>query len=439
MSIFIAILVLSLLIIVHEIGHFTAAKLLGVRVLEFSLFMGPRLFSFTKGETRYSVKLIPVGGSCLMDGEDRESDENDDKALYHKPKWARAVIFAAGPFMNVFTAFIMILVLNLSVGFVSCELSAVAENSPATTASVRLAAGDEIISYAGKRVHVPSDIFVYLQETKGAPVDMTFRRGGELIKSRITPDFTPGIRYILGFTGAEPNGPDWSLIVDVTEGEPAETLGLRPGDRLQTVNGRTPADRLELRGILAEAGGGEVEITWTKPDGSAASGRIEPKLTNGQDYYSLGVSYVGKERPGIFESIRYAYHNCISFSKMVLYSLKWMITGAVGVDQVSGVVGIVAEIGAGVEETSKSQYGVTAVVIYLLQLSALIGINLGLFNLIPFPPLDGSKLLLLGVEAVRRKDIPLERQAVISMIGFGVLILVMLLTVFNDIFRLISR
>ena len=124
---------------------------------------------------------------------------------------------------------------------------------------------------------------------------------------------------------------------------------------------------------------------------------------------------------------------------MVVYSLKWMITGAIGFDKFSGPVGIVAEIGAGVEETSKSPYGIGVMISFIMELSALIGINLGLFNLIPFPPLDGSKLLILGVEAIRRKDISPERQTVISIFGFIVLILVMILTLFNDINRIVTK
>ena len=437
MSIFAAILVLSFLIVVHEIGHFAAAKLLGVRVLEFSVFMGPRLLSFQKGETRYSLKLIPIGGSCLMDGE--ESPSEDEKALNRKPKWARAVIFAAGPFMNMAIAFIMVLFINLYLGYSTSVISDVVEYSPAAAASEPLQTGDEIVSYAGKRVHVPSEVFIYLQDTKGVLAEIVFRRDGELKKTLIKPEFTPGKRYILGFNGMQSYGPDWNLVAQVGEGDPADILGLRPGDRILTVDGKTPGSREELRDILADAGGGEVDVTWEKADGATASGRVAPKFTEDQDSYSIGVYYDAVGNPGIAESIQYAYYNSISYSKMVLYSLKWMVTGAIGLNQVSGPVGMVAEIGAGVEETSKSPYGIKIMISYIFSLSALIGINLGLFNLIPFPPLDGSKLLLLGVEAIRRKDIPAERQMAISMFGFVVLILIMVLTFFNDIIKIVNK
>jgi regulator of sigma E protease len=306
-------------------------------------------------------------------------------------------------------------------------------------ASTPIEAGDELVSYAGKSVRVPQEVFIYTHDTQGAPAEVRFRRNGELLSTILTPEYTPGKRYILGFNGAQAYGPDWNLIGQVTEGEPADLLGLEPGDRIMTVSGQTPANREELRNILAQSGGGEVEVTWIKADGTPASGMAAPKMTDNQDSYSIGIAYKAVEKPSIFDGIRYAYHISVSYAKMVLYSLKWMVTGVVGLNQVSGPVGIVAEIGAGVEETSRSPYGMRAVISFLFNLSALIGINLGLFNLIPFPPLDGSKLLLLGIEAVRRKDIPIERQIAISMFGFIVLILVMALTFFNDIFKLISK
>ncbi|MCL2060753.1 MAG: RIP metalloprotease, partial [Oscillospiraceae bacterium] len=315
-----------------------------------------------------------------------------------------------------------------------------AEHSAAAAAEpVPLAVGDTLVSYAGKRVNVPSEVFIYLHDTKGTPAEVTFRRGGELLKTVIQPDFTPGRRYILGFNAAQSSGPDWNLVEQVTVGDPADALGLEPGDRILRIDGETPKDLDELRAALARSEGAELEVSWIKPDGTPAAGRVAPKLINDQDNYSIGINYGASGSPNIFGSVRYAYYNAVSYSKMVLYSLKWMVTGAIGLNQVSGPVGIVADIGAGVEEASRSPNSARVIVAYLMSLSALIGINLGLFNLIPFPPLDGSKLLLLGVEAVRRKDIPPERQLAITMFGFAVLILVMVLTLFNDIYKLVSR
>ena len=176
MSIVIAILVLSFLIFVHELGHFAAAKRLGVKVLEFSLFMGPRLLSFKRGETNYSLKLIPIGGACVMEGEEKASE--DSRAYNQKPKWARAVICAAGPFMNLLTAFLLLLIINLTGGYATHTISFVGQGSAAAVAPEPLAVGDVITKYAGKKVAVPSEVFIYLQATKGAPVEVEFLRDG---------------------------------------------------------------------------------------------------------------------------------------------------------------------------------------------------------------------------------------------------------------------
>lgn len=437
MSILTAILVLSFLIIIHEIGHYAAAKLLGVKVVEFSLFMGPRLLSFQRGETRYSLKLIPVGGSCLMEGE--QSSSADNKALNQKPRWVRAVIFLAGSFMNLATAYILILIISFYNGSPSNVITSVSNYITYEQGYERLAPGDDIISYAGRRVRVPSEIYLYLQDTKGAPAEIRFKRDGETRRTVIRPDYTPAKRYILGFTGAESFGPDWNLAAEVSPGDPAELMGLRPGDRIITVAGRTPQDRAELRAILEENDGGEVTVTWIKADGTPGEGRLTPKLVEGQEQYVLGVYFDSVKNPGLLYAVRYAFFDSISYSKMIIYSVKWMVTGAIGLNHVSGPVGIVAEIGAVVDETSKSPDGPGLMISYLMHLSALIGINLGLFNLIPFPPLDGSKLLLLGIEAVRRKDISYERQMAISMVGFVVFVIIMLLTLFNDITRIVAK
>ena len=373
----------------------------------------------------------------MLEGENESSD--DDKALNNKPRWVRALIFIAGPFMNLAIAFIMVLVLNFYIGYTSCAIAYIADNSPVLEAPAPLAVGDVIVSYAGKHINVPTEVFIYMYDTKGAPASVEFKRGGELLKTTITPSFTAGKRYILGFTTMQASGPDWNIIESVTAGDPAEMLGIQPGDKILTIAGRAPESIEELRSILAESGGGEVDVTWSTSGGTMASGRAAPKLTNDQDNYSIGVAYAPVASPGLLDGIASAYYTSISYSKMVLYSLKWMVTGAIGLGQASGPVGIVADISAGVEEASKQPEGVKVVITYLLSLSALIGINLGLFNLIPFPPLDGSKLLLLGVEAVRRKDIPPERQMAITMFGFVVLIIIMVLTLFNDIFKIINK
>ncbi|MDR1060281.1 MAG: RIP metalloprotease RseP [Clostridiales bacterium] len=439
MSIFVAILALSFLIVVHELGHFTAAKLLGVKVLEFSLFMGPRLASVQSGDTRYSLKLIPIGGSVRMEGEEEASD--DSRAFNKKPKWARAVILAAGPLMNLVTAFILLLVVNMSDGYMTTELVAYQDifASAATADAAEagaLQAGDVILAYNGKSVHTPVEISIYLQDTKGAAARVRYMRDGAIAETEIRPETIPAQYYVLGFAGSDSYGEDWNLAAQVDPERSAYAAGMRAGDRLIEVNGRAPASREELRGILWDYGGEPVTITWER-GGERFSGQAAPSLVEGETQYLLGIEYGFRPvaAPGPLDGCAYAYHNAVAYTKMVLYSLKWMVTGNVALSQVSGPVGIVTAIGEAVDAPNNFR----AALFNLMNLVALIGINLGLFNLIPFPALDGSKLLLLAVEAVRRKAIKPEREMAISMFGLAVLMLVMVLTLFNDIGRLVAK
>ena len=432
MSIFVAILALSFLILVHELGHFTAAKLLGVKVLGFSIFMGPKLISYTKGDTTYAIRLIPIGGSVRMEGEEESSE--DSRAFNNKPKWVRAVILSAGSFMNLITALILMLILNLNAGYLVNELNTIQPGSPVDIASVQLLPGDVITKYNGKTVHTPSEISVYLQDSKGASAEVTFVRNGEVMTTNVKPEVIPAVYHVLGFSGSTAYGDDWSLAAAVDEEGSAYDAGMRAGDRLVSVNDQTPKNREELREILAQFDGQPVTMRYER-GGEIFSGLVEPRVVENVETYVLGVSFMEVKTPGLLDSIKYAVYDSVAFGRLVLYSLKWLVTGDVGVSQMSGPVGIVTAIGDVVESGKtfrESLFG-------LMQFVALIGINLGLFNLIPFPALDGSKLLLLAVEAVRRKPIPPERETVISMVGFALLIVLMVFTVFNDISRLVAK
>jgi regulator of sigma E protease len=441
MSIAIAILTLSVLIIVHELGHFAAAKLVGVRVLEFSVFMGPKLFSFTRGGTEYSLRALPIGGACRMEGEEESS--GGEGAYYKKPKWARALILAAGPAMNLLTAFCFVLVLVFRWGYVSTVVLALPHGSPLLEAQVPLQAGDEILSYGGKATHSAFDLAIYAQDRGAAPAEVAFRRGGETLRTEVVPARTPADYYQIGVVVNAYNGDDWNVVTAVTPGGAADQAGMREGDRLLAVDGQAPGDVEGLRGILEASGGAEVAIEYER-GGEALSGSGVPAAVHGEvDAYSLEASFEAVVRPGFWDGLSHAAFELGTYSRSVLYSFKWLVTGSVGVSQLQGPVGIVATIGDTVDSAVASAEDagqkVEAALYNLLNIAALIGVNLGLFNLIPFPALDGSKLLLLAVEAVRRKAIPPEREMAISMVGMVVLMALMAFTLFNDIGRLVGR
>ena len=433
MSILVAILALSFLILVHEIGHFSAAKLLKVKVLEFAIFMGPKLFSKKVGETEYSIRLVPMGGFIKMEGEEEESE--DDRAFNKKPKWVRAVVLSAGSLMNLFVALILMLIISLNTGYDTCELNVVLPGSPVESAGLK--SGDVVLEYNESTVNTPIDVFIHMMDSKGADISVTFLRDGQVNTAAFRPEHIPRNYYMLGIKLKESYGPDWNVIESLTENGPAGAAGIKAEDRVISIDGVMIRSREDLRAALAAKSGEEVSVTVQRA-GEYLDINLTPVRSRSEEGYEIGASfvYVRREDAKFFESIKHAYYNSLSGARMVLYSLKWLITGSVGIDQMSGPVGIVSAIGEVVEESSVN---IGLMMIQLMSFVALLSINLGLLNLMPFPALDGSKLLLILIEAIRRKKVPPEKEMAISMFGFAVLILLMVVTLFNDIGRLIAR
>lgn len=183
MNIILALIVFSLIILFHEFGHFLLAKLNGVTVVEFSLGMGPRIVSFKKGGTRYSWKLLPFGGSCMMLGEDADSTE--EGAFGTKSVWARISVIAAGPIFNFILAFLMALFIVGSIGYDAPVLVGVTEGSPAAEAGLQ--AGDLIRSMNGQPIHVARGISNYTMFHRGQTVQMVWERDGETYSASVTP------------------------------------------------------------------------------------------------------------------------------------------------------------------------------------------------------------------------------------------------------------
>ena len=197
MSIVVAILVFSLLILFHELGHFLLAKANGIRVNEFSLGLGPTLIGFTKGETKYSLKLLPFGGACMMEGEDEES--TDDRAFNKKSVWARISVVAAGPIFNFIMAFVFAIVLIACHGVDKPVLKGVIDGYAAQEAGLQ--EGDTIVKMNGKSIHFSRDISAYTVFNPGEPVEIVYERDGESHTTTLTPKYSEEDgRYLYGVT-----------------------------------------------------------------------------------------------------------------------------------------------------------------------------------------------------------------------------------------------
>ena len=345
LTIIAAILVFGILIAVHEGGHLLAAKAVGVTVHEFAIGMGPKLFSFTKGGTQYSLRLLPIGGYCSMEGEDEKSE--NPGALCNKSVGARLLVMVSGALMNILLGFILYIILCANTGSLvtTNTVSEVLPNTAAEEAGFQ--AGDEIIAINGNRVHIPADLQFEMMKANYQEMEVTLLRDGEKLIKTIAP-------------------------------------------RLETVEG-------------------------VDDEGN-------PVTTQ---RYLFGYN-MKQDKNTFFTVLERAFFNCFLTVRMVLYSFISLFQGQVALSDMSGPVGIVNEIG------KSAQAGILS----LLSLAALIAVNLGVFNLLPFPALDGGRVFFLLIEFIRRKPIPPEKEGLVHAIGMGLLLLLMVVVTYQDIVKL---
>ncbi len=427
MGIVLAILALSFLIIIHELGHFMVAKAFKVRVNEFSLFMGPKLFSFQKGETLYSLRLIPLGGYVKMEGEEEASE--DDRAYNKKPIGVRAAIIAAGPLMNILTALVFAFIIISQTGYFTTQIKDIVPGSAAEKYDLRV--GDKLQKYNGKTLFNVNDLGIFSYPLTNESITLQYERNGVSKTVELTPERE---NFILGFTPLqdELEGPDSNVVKAVSDNSPAIKAGLKVNDRIVEINGVDIRTRKDIRDILQQNQDKNVNILVERAGELQKLKPVVPLKSKNPEYYAIGILDFVHEKGSIGSTIKEAAKYNIFISRSIYYSLGWLFTGTVPASELMGPVGITTTIS---NEVAESQ-SLKETVIRLLSITTMISINLGLVNLIPFPALDGSKLVLLLIEGIRKKPLNPEKEALITMVGMVILIMLMLYATFNDILRI---
>ncbi len=377
----VTIIIFLVMISLHEFGHFIAAKSVGITVLEFSVGMGPALWKRQKGETLYSIRALPVGGYCKFEGEDTESDSPN--AFNKQPVWKRMITVAAGAIFNVLLGFVLfVIIMSQASGFYTNTIDSVSENTYFAESGAE--AGDKIVKIDGKRISFYRDITLYTSNLTGDEVfDVTVKRDGE--------------KY---------------------------TYTIRPSERY------TKAEYTEEGILYTQLINGVGETRLIEYGESAA--RQEDKIGT----YDEATDYIIGFSPSIQEKtvgtvISQSYYMTKYVVKLIYQSLWDMITGKTGVDQLSGPVGIVSEVNNGVKRTDGRWE-------YLMNLTGLLTINLGVFNMLPIPALDGGRFVFLIVEAIRRKPVPPEKEGMVHAIGLLLLFALIIAISFKDIYQLIT-
>lgn len=341
MGIILAILVFSFIVFIHELGHFLLAKMNKIRVDEFSIGMGPRLISKVKGETRYSWKLFPIGGSCMM-GED-DVDDMTEGSFNSKSVWARISVVAAGALFNFILAFIFAVII---VGYTGYDKPIISGVVPGFSAEAEgMQAGDCIVRMNGKKINLWREVTYYNMFHAGEKVELIFERDGKKHEVTIVPKQDEDGNYLLGVTAPK-----------------------------------------------------------------------EYKKAN------------------VLTAMQYGAYEVKFWIATTLESLKMLVTGNVGVDQLSGPVGIV-DVVDDTYQQSKA-YGAVVVLMQMLSIGILLSANLGVMNLLPLPALDGGRLVFLIIEAIRGKRVAPDKEGMVHFVGMMLLFALMIFVLFNDLKRI---
>jgi regulator of sigma E protease len=418
-SILSAVVVFGAIIFIHELGHFLLAKANGIGVVEFSLGMGPRLVSVEKGETRYSLKLLPFGGSCMMLGED--ANATDPKAFNSKPVWARISVIAAGPFFNFLLAFLLAMVLVARLGYDAPVIAQVREGFPAAQAGLK--PGDRIVRINGSSIHFYREIVTQLAMHPQETLRVTVERTAGVADT----DGAYAVPAGTGGSGAQGEHPEVGQAASGGSDGGAVAGGDAPDGNLPGDSGAAP-DGSGTGGVGGAVSGDGRRERFTVS--------LTPQYAQDTGSYLIGIVSGGSSTmPGsVFALVQYSFYEIEYWIRTTVQSLGMMFRGQVGADDIAGPVRIVSIIGDTVEEATP--YGLGWVMLSLANMMLLLSANLGVMNLLPIPALDGGRLLFLFIEAIRRKPIDKEKEGLVHLAGMVALMILMVVVLFHDIWSL---
>jgi regulator of sigma E protease len=421
--------VLGLLVFIHEFGHYAAAKLCGVRVEVFSIGFGKRLLGFKRNETDYRVSVLPLGGYVKMSGENPfEPSTGDPGEFMSHPRWQRFIIAIAGPFMNVLLA-VAVMTGMYTVHYPHADyedqpavIGWIQDNSPADKA--KLEVGDKIVKFEG--IQNPSWDQITPREamSAGQPLHLQIQRGMRLFDQVITPvAVDKEQRGQIGWDPAYTN-----TISGIEPGMPAEKAGLKVGDEIKSLGGVIVRSNNAVVSFLQNSKENPVVVTYIR-EGKEFTTTVNPVLapTNGDKRYRMGVALAASVHydrlpfgQALVASVKFNREN----SLLIFEMLKKMVQQKVSIKQMSSPIGMAPVLGDQVRQGSW---------FLLLFYTALISLNLGIFNLLPIPILDGGLILLLFIEGTIRRDIKREVKERIYQVAFVFIVLFAVVVIFNDV------
>jgi regulator of sigma E protease len=418
--------VLGVLIFVHELGHFLAARRLGIRVITFSLGFGPKLLKFQRGDTEYCISVVPLGGYVKMAGENPDDPRsgNPDEFL-SRTKWERFQVLIMGPVMNLALA-VIVMAFVLAQG---AEVEAfrdqppvvglVQAGSPAEKAGIMR--GDRILSIGDDEVDTWDDVYLHVGMRPDREVPVKLQREGNTLS--ITVRTLSEGKYEVGSIGVLPDVNP--IIKSVNAGEVADKAGLKPGDAVLSVNGQRLVFKEHLADAIAKNAGKPVDLLIRRAGEERHITVVpEPRGDKGMIGVSLGDA-TKTFKPSPIEAVKLSVQRNWESSGLIFRTLGGLFTGQTSVRQLQGPVGIAQLSG----EAARTDF------LSVLSLMAVLSLNLGLINLMPVPVLDGGHITIMALEGIARRDFSMQVKEKMLLAGFVVLMMLMVTVIYNDLTR----
>ena len=427
--------VLGFMILIHEFGHYAVAKWLGVRVEQFAIGFGKRLIGFRRGETDYRINAIPLGGYVKMSGENPMDERTDDpREFLNHSRWHRFLVAIAGPAMNILLAvFLLTVVYMVHYEYpVYLDKPAVIDGVKAGSPAAQggLQPGDRIVRVDGIENPTWEQLEPRVWLSPNQPLTVTVQRGNQVFDKTIVPT---------AVTSSEVGSAGWfpadDVVVGRTEADlPAEKAGIKEDDRIVALDGQ-PVHSIEaVIDSLQKTKDQPVDLTVIRGNHTLHF-QMQPVLSKTEDpkevRYRLGFSNKGEIKVTTLpfaKALKLSLHKNREYSFMILELAKKLVQRKISLRAVSGPIGIAQEAGYAAQ-----QKGWTP----LMELTAGISLNLGIFNLLPIPILDGGVILFLLIEGLMRRDISLNIKERVYQAAFVFLVLFAVMVIYNDLLKTI--
>ncbi|MGD9569720.1 MAG: RIP metalloprotease RseP [Sedimentibacter sp.] len=406
-----AILVFSAIVLVHEYGHYKAAKSVGIKVYEFAIGMGPTLLKKEKNGTIYSIRAVPIGGFVQMEGE--EEDVRTSTSFSTKTVWQRFKVVAAGPIMNYALALVLFIIIAFSYGVYGNHIDIIQEESNEYKAGLRT--GDKIISINGEKAYIWEDIFYEINNPENTYYIVEYERDNQIKQVKINNNY----RKMIGIATEMVDGEPTTTVSPTDVTSPSFKAGIKDGDKVIKINDVPVYTWEELTTQVEKTPDGNVVKVTVDRNGTVFNYDIVPQT-------QIIVRFNTQLEKSFVTAISSSAYKTVYYIELMFKTISQLVTGKLGSDALGGPVMVISMVGEAAESG----------ILSLLNLAAFISINLGFMNLLPIPALDGSKLVFLIVEAIRGKSIPIEKEGYIHFIGFVVLIGFMIFITYKDIMRL---